>query len=262
MSLTIERFVTTGFGWTKPAPNSQKSYRNHISQFEAFLKDRNKTASDGTVNDQDIADYIECLKAKYHQNTVSAKVAAIKSYFKWLNKEEALTFRPQIHSQKPIKTIHRELSSLDLDAITKTITGTLNNLYNQRDLAIFSLIVYCGFKTSEVVVINTEDVNFEAGVITVQNEKRSFRAAFTEMMGYKTKKLQDDCVSKRQSSGSNGKEPFFLNKHSDRLGARSLRRRLLEKPNSKSPVTMRDLRYTYLKNLNRITSINPDLVEA
>lgn len=259
MSLVIEKFVTTGFGWKSPALNSQKNYRNHILQFEAFLKDRNKAASDGTVTDQDISDYIEHLKAKYRQNSVAVKMAAVKSYFKWLKKEGALTSHPQIQSQRGVRVDHKELKAPDLEAVAKTMAGT--NLYNQRDLAMFSLIVYCGFKTSEVVATNVEDVDFETGMITVEKEKRPFRAAFKEMRAYSTGKLQANFVAGRQSAwipeNSDEKEPFFLNKHSSRISTRSVRRRLLGKL---SQHTMRDLRHTYLKNLDRI--INADLVET
>lgn len=260
MSLVIEKFITTGFGWKKPAPNSQKNYRNHVSQFEAFLKDRNKAASDGTVTDQDISDYLEHLKAKYQQNTVAVKIAAIKSYFKWLKKEGELTHHPEIRSQRGVKVDHKELKASDLDAIVKTITG--EDLYKQRDLALFSLIVHCGFKTSETVAINVEDVDFEIGMITVGREKRSFRAAFAEMAAYKTGKFQVNFVGRQSSwiaEGSDEKEPFFLNKHSLRISTRSVRRRLLGKSTS---YTMRDLRHTYLKNLDRINQTNVDLVKA
>lgn len=251
MSLVIEKFVTTGFGRKNPAPNSQKNYRNHISQFEGFLKDRNKAASDGTVTDQDVSDYLEYLKAKYQQNTVAVKIAAVKSYFKWLKKEGALTHYPEIRSQRGVKVDHKELKASDLDAIVKTITGT--DLYKQRDLATFSLIVYCGFKTSEVVATNVEDVAFDTGIITIGEGSRPFRAAFAEMAAYKAGKFRESSW-KAPEDGSDEKEPFFLNKHSLRISTRSVRRRLLGKSTQH---TMRDLRHTYLKNLDRINQTEP-----
>ncbi len=254
MSLVIERFVTTGFGWKTPAPNSQKSYRNHISQFEAFLKDRNKAAPDGTVTDQDIADYIEHLKGKYQQNTVAVKIAAIKSYFKFLKKEGTLAFHPQIRSQKNIKPKHYELDASDIVAITKAMTASEGNLYNQRDLAMFFLVVYCGFKTSEVATINVGDVDFETGVITVGKKNRPFRAALSEMVAYRTGKFAHWQSHPKVHVHDNSNDPFFLNKHSGRISTRSIRRRLLKKSPSH---TMRDLRHTYLKNLDKM---NADLV--
>lgn len=254
MSLMIEKFVTAGFGWKKPAPNSQKNYRNHISQFEAFLKARNKTASDGTVTDQDIADYLEQLKSKYQQNTIAVKMAVVKSYFKWLKKEGMLTFHPVIQSQRGAKGKHKELNASDLEAIAKSITGASESIAKQRDLALFSLIVYCGFKTSEAVAINVEDVNFETGVITVGEEERLFHVSFTQMVAYRTKKIQTNS-SWATPENSNEKEPFFLNKHSLRLSTRSVRRRLLGKSASHN---MRDLRYTYFKNLDRTKQVNAD----
>ncbi len=268
MSLTIEQFVEKGFGWTNPSPNSQKSYRNHITQFEAFLKLRNKTAQDGTVSDQDILEYVEYLKSKYQPNTVAVKVAAIKSYFKWLKKEGALTYKPYIRSLPHGKPTYKELEASDLDRMVQNMTG--DDLGKQRDLAIFSLIMYCGFKTEEIVATNTENVDFDACEITVvknrkpQKEKRSFRAASAEMLAYAKAKLQKGFYWKNCSIELDGKwapaatkdkvEPFFLNRHHLRISGRSLRRRILAYLDN-SDYAMRDFRHTYLKNLDRIVQM-------
>ncbi len=160
MSLMIEQFVTTGFGSSKPALNSQKSYRNHITQFEIFLKARQKTAGDGTVTDQDILDYTEQLHSKYQPNTVAARMGAIKSYFRWLQKQ-GLTCHPTIRSQKITLPIHKELDSSALKVVLEQLTG--DNLATKRDLAGFSLVIYCGFTTSEVVALNVENLKYPWG---------------------------------------------------------------------------------------------------
>ncbi len=277
MSLTIEQFVTTGFGWTVPSPNSQKSYRNHILQFEAFLKERNKTAQDGTVSDQDILDYIEYLKSKYQPNTIAAKTAAVKSYFKWLKIKAPWIHKPYIRSFASVETTHKELDVADLRIMLKNMRGAALN--KRRDLAMFSLMVYCGFKTSEIVAMNTEDVDFEAVQITViknrkyasgipRKDKCSFRAAVAEMSTYKNAKLQQGFCWQNLAMNAKGltwtpagsdneKEPFFLNKHRLRISGRSLRRRLMSYLGKNSSYGMRDLRHTYLKNLDRIVQTNP-----
>lgn len=260
MSLTIERFVEAGFGWPKPSPNSQKCYRNHISQFEDFLKSRNKTASDETVTDQDILDYIEQLKSKYSPNTVATKVAAIKSYFKWLTKQ-GLIHKPIIQSQKNVKSIHKELSNSDLETVIKHFAG--DGLYTRRDSAMFSLVIYCGFKTGEVVTVNTEDIDFENAEITVKKQKCSFRAAFKEIKTYADDKLQKGFHWKPlliDGFAKDEKEPFFLSKRHLRIGARSLRRRLMASMSATH--NMRDLRHTYLQNLNRITKIELEVEQS
>lgn len=281
MSLIIERFIANGFGWKVLSPNSQKNYRTHILRFEAFLKTRSKSAHDGTVTDQDVADHVDQLKAKYHHNTVAVNIAAIKSYFKWLNKEGALTFKPTIKSLKHVEPEHKELTTSELDFIIKSMTESspdhpdvCHDLYKRRDLAMFSLMMYCGFKTEEVTAINVEDLDFENAEIMVKSQKgsrknsltispkqkRSFRAALDEMKVYLTAKSKNGIFWKKfaineensQHKTISEKEPFFLNKHCTRLSARSLRRRLLQNLENPKSHNIRDFRHTYLKNLDRV----------
>lgn len=248
MPLTIEQFVATGFGWGTSSPNSQKSYRNHISRFEAFLKKRNKTAPDGTVTDQDILDYVEHLKSKYRQNTIATRIAAIKSYFKWLGKQ-GLTHQPVIRSQRHVKPEHKLMNNTDLKGVMTRMQG--DTLNKQRDLVMFSLIACCGFKTEEVVAINTEDVDFENVKITINKEKRSFCASLTEMEAYMIAKLQNAFFwDNSVIEDGNEKEPFFLNKNHLRLGGRSLRRQLTKHMGEEHNI--RDLRHSYFKNLDEI----------
>lgn len=267
MSLTAEQFVKTGFARAKPSPNSQKNYRVHIDQFEAFLKERNKTAQDGTVVDQDILDYIELIKPKYQPNTVAAKVAAISSYFKWLKKEGALTHKPNVRSYPKVLPTHKEISRPELNVMIQNMTG--NELNKQRDLAMFSMILYCGFKTEEVVTINTENVDFKTAEIirlrpahqgmTVLS-KKGFRGAFSGMLAYARAKAQNGFCWKNLATDrltytpdtGDKKEPFFLNKNCLRISGRSLRRRLLAYLEKSHSYTMRDLSYTYLQNLDRV----------
>lgn len=259
MSLTIERFVTTGFAWSRPAPSSQKNYRNHVTQFEAFLKGINKSASDGNVTDQDILDFLEYIKSKYHPNSVTSKMTVVKSYFRWLVKEGILASLPRIQSQPKIKAQHKELCSSDLDIMIKNMEG--DKLNKQRDLAMFSLIVYCGFKTKEVVTMNVEDTNLITAKMTltknhrytigIRTETYSFLAALPEVRAYANAKKQNNIYWTPLFS-TNDKEPFFLNKHRLRISGRSLRRRLMTCLETPKSFSMRDLRYTYLKNLDRV----------
>lgn len=255
MSLTIEQFVKTGFRCAKPSPSSQKNYQVHISQFEDFLKKRDKTAQDGTVADEDILEYVEHLKSKYRPNTIATKVAAIRSYFKWLKKEGALTYKPNIRSFSQVPVIHQEISKSDLNIMVQNMTS--NVLNKQRDLAMFSLVLYCGFKTEEVVAINTEDVDFAAITITLCQSKKCFQAASSEMLVYAKAKARDNfCWELTYApDADNEKEPFFLNKNHLRISGRSLRRRCLAYLEKSHSYNMRDLRYTYLKNLDRVIEL-------
>lgn len=245
MSLTVEQFVTTGFGWGNAAPNSKKSYRRHVTQFEEFLQTHDKTAADGSVNEEDIARYLDHLKSKYAPNTVAVKIASVKSYFKWLKKIGKLTHIPTIRSQKTVipERVHVE------DGHIKSIMGLLHgdSSKSQRDRAMLSLIADCGFRTEEVVAINNEDIDFKEGTICGRNA----RQALSYLVDYARTKISENLTWNAETVDPNTvvKVPFFLNKHGQRISSRSFRRHLNHyREKLGLPVfSTRDLRHTWFE---------------
>lgn len=246
--LTIEEFVNTGFAWGGPkSVHSQKSYRNHITQFEKFLESRGKTATDGTVNEGDIVEYIAHLKAKYAPNTVAVKVASVKSYFKWLKKSGKLVHSPTIKSQKSVIPVKVHVDDSYIDAIMHSLND--NTAKSKRDLAMLSLIAHCGFKTEKVTAINNEDMDFDKKTIA----GHCFQESFDHVAAYAALKTSGDVEFKptpeELSSTKPIQVPFFLNKHGRRISARSFRRHLgFYRAKVGAPkFTTRDLRHTWLR---------------
>ncbi|MCH7784397.1 MAG: hypothetical protein IIB06_03125, partial [Bacteroidetes bacterium] len=142
----------------------------------------------------------------------------------------------------------------------KRINNILIDL--DRDIWIYILMEYFKQKInkgeigSSAMPHKVNPIDFENAEITVKKQKCSFRAAFKEIKTYADDKLQKGFHWKPlliDGFAKDEKEPFFLSKRHLRIGARSLRRRLMASMSATH--NMRDLRHTYLQNLNRITKI-------
>ena len=235
MTLTVEKFVKDGFGWTIPSPNSSKNYLNHIRQFERFLSQRGKRADDGSVSTEDIQDYIDHMKSKFRQNSVATKMAAVSSYFKWLKKEGVITHYPTIKSQPRIPIQHKIIPHFAMDKLTKLKEAKAPRKI--RDAAMIALITRCGYRSESVVTINLGDVDCETRKIGWSPAPR----AFPEIANYYNLRVAMGRELVTMES------PFFLNKHNKRISSRSMRRhiqKIISDTTGMDHFTMRDLQYT------------------
>jgi len=230
----VEEFVSSGMGWNRKkqsvSVNSRKSYKNHLKQFEVFLEKCGKTVAD--VKDEDIQAYIDDMVQRgFQPNTVAVKIAALSSYFKWMKHKGAITHHPEIKSQPHYPGIHKKIPDDVLDALFSKING--DSFKEIRDTAMISLIAFGGFKTEQVVALNVSDVSW-----TDQTIKGEPMTGIADAL--------NRYALKRQAASPD--DPFFINKHQQRISARSLRRHLckyLDALGLDETYSTRDLQHTY-----------------
>ncbi len=138
------------------------------------------------------------------------KVASLRSFFNYLEqKERLITENPakNLESPKIGKTLPRHL---DLDSSIAFLQG----IKNARDYAIFTLLLNCGLRVSELTSINTSDIRGDTLIIKGKGNKE------------RTIYLNDSCqeavrqyLAKRPGSTENA---LFLNHLGKRLGSRGV----------------------------------------
>jgi integrase/recombinase XerD len=181
MSEKIEAFlkylvVEKGF-----SKNTEEAYRNDLSQLELFKNA--ETAKRGQGNHwenfgrQDMLAYMLTLKEKkYASTTLARKVAAAKSFFKFLTEENKLAVNPteNIASMKvgrslpkPI-TVQQTRRLLEEPAKSSTSEG-------KRDKAMLELLYASGMRVSELVTLNTGDVDTVGGFVRVYGKGQKER---------------------------------------------------------------------------------------
>ena len=186
MEQAIESFlhylaVEKGF-----STNTLAAYRNDLSQFITFLSEAEAhvrtpvlvtagapTAANGQswgwggVTRVRIIAFILHLKEKqYAAATVARKVAAIKSFFHFLQGEGIISGDPteKLDSPKVGKTLPRTASTEEIDELlgqpAKSSTPEA-----MRDRAMLELLYATGMRVSELVSLNSEDVSTDAGYV-------------------------------------------------------------------------------------------------
>ncbi len=151
------------------SPNTTFAYRNDLSQLADFVEElamvQGYDPQWSAVDRNLLISYILNLKERnYASATVARKVAAVKSFFDFLVAEGALRSDPteNLSSPKVGKSLPKPLSAAEVEALLEE-PAKLSSPEAKRDKAMLELLYAGGMRVSELVSMNTSDLNLGAG---------------------------------------------------------------------------------------------------
>jgi len=147
-----------------------EAYKRDVLQFFEFFN-LNESAKHKKINQitkQDVREFISSL-IRYGMSKKSAerKIAALKSYFSYLNKENLIQKNPVsgIPLPKKEKVLPQFLQEHEISEIFNKIdTDTPSGI---RDRAILELFYSTGIRLSELSGLNIHDIDLHAGTVRV-----------------------------------------------------------------------------------------------
>ncbi|OGN88036.1 MAG: tyrosine recombinase XerD [Chloroflexi bacterium RBG_13_46_14] len=171
MKEEIKKFLTylsveKGF-----SENTLAAYQNDLSQLAAFIKEEasksGKNPSWTEFNRQAMLAYQLTLKERnYAATTLARKIAAAKSFFKFMMSEGKITENPTQNIASPNvgrllpKPISLKQVRQLLDQPAKQSTPEA-----KRDRAMLELLYASGMRVSELISLNLEDIDIEGGFV-------------------------------------------------------------------------------------------------
>jgi len=217
------------------SPHTLRSYAADLDQFRNFLLARELYADpqsgDVSVKKIDhlaIRAYLSHLYRDHKKTSLARKLAAQRSFFKYLLEEGVLAQNPAEivatpKQEKPLPTFLPvdEVFSL-LEAPDKSTT------WGVRDQAILETLYSCGLRVSELVGLNEGDVDFVLGILKVCGKGRKERIV---PIGEKAQKAIREYLPLRERllarfGYEKTHRPLFINARGGRLTARSVARLL------------------------------------
>lgn len=175
MDYEIRRFLEAMAAERGYARNTIAAYRTDLAQFAHTLQEGTGNAPDSwaQVSADDVRRAIEILSTKgYAAATVARKVAAIKSFFQYLESEGVIPDNPahDIHAPRVKKRTPRTLSSQE---VTRLLEAPSQDSTPKavRDRALLELLYATGLRATEVVSLTTEDIDLAQGCITCQGRE-------------------------------------------------------------------------------------------
>ncbi len=151
--------------------NTEEAYRNDLYQLEKFVQE--EATKRGTIpawdsfGRQEMLSYMLNLKEKkYASTTLARKIAAAKSFFKFLTEEHKVQQNPteNIASLKVGRSLPKPITVAQarrlLEEPTKQSTPEA-----KRDKAMLELLYASGMRVSELVSLNLGDVDVTGGFV-------------------------------------------------------------------------------------------------
>jgi len=144
--------------------NTVAAYKNDLRQFDSFvtgLRGNGKPRDWAQLERDLIIDYLLSLKRKnYADATVARKVAAIKSFFQYLQAEGTIRGNPTESLASPHvgRSLPKPLSVTEVDELLEQPMKR-NTPEAKRDRAMLELLYATGLRVTELVSLEMDDVN-------------------------------------------------------------------------------------------------------
>lgn len=164
-TITIYQQILKTFLWfcnQNHYPTQPKSINaDHIREFLWYLS--NKTNRWGSNN--------PATKKPASKTTVSDYHRSLRTFFKWLEREQLITENPFNHLKIPktASKIIQALTTNEVKQLFKTCSG--KNAFETRNKAIISILLDCGLRISELAGLTLRDVSLTNGTLLVRKGK-------------------------------------------------------------------------------------------
>lgn len=157
------------------------------------------------------------------KSTVARKLAALRSFYRYLTREEIINANPMTNVTTP-KLEKRLPKFLYYQEVEALLNAPDASNQGQRDKAILETIYGGGLRVSELVGMNMGDIDFSLGYARVFGKGSKERIVPLGGAALRALKQYISCGRKELEAKSiSRQEALFLNKYGGRLSARSVR---------------------------------------
>ncbi|MGY8767395.1 MAG: tyrosine recombinase XerC [Pirellulales bacterium] len=205
-----------------------KSYGEDLEALAEYLEESFGTEpAPQDITTLDLRGYVSAVSdAGYAGTTVSRRLASMRSFFRFAQREKLVEKNPA----KPLRNPRKQQKLPHF--LTNDEIGTLLDAPGKetpmgyRDCALLETMYSAGLRVSELVGINDQDIDFEDGLVRVRGKGRKERlsplgsyasVAVSQWMAVRTLSAKSAALSET---------PTFVNKFGNRLSTRSVARML------------------------------------
>jgi integrase/recombinase XerC len=243
------------------SPHTCRCYQRDLEGFEDFLKNSGMVLSPtGQVKIEKadriaIRKYLSFLHRKNKKSSIARKISTLRSFFKYLVKEQVVPFNPAkgVSTPKVEKTLPTTLTVDEafrlMESPNRVSKESLEGSKEKglRDRAILELLYSSGLRVSELVGLNSNQLDLDLGIVRVMGKGRKERIV---PVGVKAIEATKSYLEERGMV--RGDDPIFVNSLGGRLTARSVGR-LIKKYTRHSgifrKVSPHSLRHTFATHL-------------
>ncbi len=214
-------FLTTEKGASE---HTTKNYGIDLREFVKFNEGKELSG----LTYLDIRSFLAFLKTReYSKSSISRKLACLRSFFKFLVRENILAQNPTAGIATPKKE-KRLPSFMNPDEITKLLDSPAKNSWEEkRDKAILEMLYSSGLRVSELAGLNHDDLDFFQGLVRVRGKGKKERIVPVGQTALNSLRAYGDMKAPRETANAI-KKPLFISRIGSRLTDRSVRRMILK----------------------------------
>ncbi len=225
MKRSLEAFERHLINEEQVSPHTARAYLSDLCQLASFLS----TVFPGGISPEKIdtltlRGYLGYLHQQgLSKASVMRKLATMRAFFKFLNREGRITSNPAraLRAPRQIKKVPRVLSEGDAAGLVEAPKPRQDNpLQGLRDKAMLELLYATGLRASELVGLDAERLLMQERIVRVMGKGRKERIV---PFGEPAAKALEAYLKVRPGV-LNARSPLFINLKGGRLTSRSLQR--------------------------------------
>jgi integrase/recombinase XerC len=211
-----------------------RAYGHNLTELTAFVAgDPAKACNDHEglgsvkleqVDEIQVRGYLGYLHGRNTKSTVARKLAAIRSFFRYMQKHNLISYNPveNLHAPKHEKSMPVYLTVDDMFRLLEAVQPV--GLLGLRNRAILETLYSTGVRVSELAGLDVQDVDAGNGLMLVAGKGGKQRLVPVGAKALAALDAYREALVAETGIGGDGNGPVFLNKHGGRLTTRSIAR--------------------------------------
>ncbi len=155
-----------------------ESYAEDLNQFKMYVEEHQEGAfNPDEIDSSLVRSWLVCLmNAKYSPSSVNRKLSSLKSFFKYLMKQNVVSVNPLrlINGPKNKKRLPYFIKDEDLEQLLDG-DGFGDDFEGIRNRAILEMLYDTGIRRSELVGIRNVDIDYDAMLLKVTGKRNKQR---------------------------------------------------------------------------------------
>lgn len=171
MERIVQDFIAYLQNTKKKSDNTTVSYQRDLKKFCIYLGDKGIQPEEAT--ELDLMGYIHFMEGNHFaSSTISRSVASIRALYQYLFHEGKIVKDPSsmLRSPKVEKKIPEILSVDEVDKLLRQ--PDIHTPKGMRDTAMLELLYATGMRVSELLHLQTSDLNLEYGYVTCHDGEK------------------------------------------------------------------------------------------
>ena len=250
-SRKLENFLNFLITQRNFSKHTKLNYARDIKQFFVFLKEKNITTLQqvSNVHARLFLAYLE--KKQFSRRSVMRKIAALRSFWKFLIKEKEVKTNPWVFINTP--KLDKKLPSFLYPNETKNLLETFNykKVQDIRDKAVLELLYATGARISEIANLDTSDIDLYNCEIKVLGKGNKERIVLIGKEAVKAIKYYIESA-RPKLAGSQKNTALFLNRLGKRINVRLVQRSIKKQANKiglNKTITPHTLRHSFATDM-------------